>query len=120
MTIGLYCATMMFGLCVLKRFLFLVLPAISDIWNGYTKFPNIFSTKSMWYEQIYSSIVTVGCVAIALFTMLPINLIETGHAHRRHMYGYMIFQNKRDQNLTGSMYKVQGLESIPSESSSSS
>ncbi|VDN94648.1 unnamed protein product [Brugia pahangi] len=69
----------------------------------------------MWYEQIYSSVITVACVVITMHIMLPVNLIETGHAHRRHM----IFQNKRDWNLTGNMYKVQGLESIPSESSSS-
>ncbi|VDK70498.1 unnamed protein product [Onchocerca ochengi] len=73
----------------------------------------------MWYEQIYSSVITVACVAVTMFTMLPVNLIETGHKHRRYMHSYMIFQNKRDWNLTGNMYKVQGLESIPSESSSS-
>uniref|UniRef100_A0A1I8EUI5 NADH dehydrogenase [ubiquinone] 1 alpha subcomplex subunit 1 n=1 Tax=Wuchereria bancrofti TaxID=6293 RepID=A0A1I8EUI5_WUCBA len=71
----------------------------------------------MWYEQIYSSAITVACVVITMYAMLPVNLIETGHAHRRHMHGYMY--NKRDWNLTGNMYKVQGLESIPSESSSS-
>ncbi|EJW75069.1 hypothetical protein WUBG_14024 [Wuchereria bancrofti] len=34
---------------------------------------------------------------------------------KEHLRG----KNKRDWNLTGNMYKVQGLESIPSESSSS-
>lgn len=43
----------------------------------------------MWYEQIYSSILTVGCVVITMYAMLPINLIETGHVHRRHMHDYM-------------------------------
>lgn len=42
----------------------------------------------MWYEQIYSSLLTVGCVAVTMFTMLPVNLIETGHPHRRYMHGY--------------------------------
>ncbi|VDM96828.1 unnamed protein product [Thelazia callipaeda] len=74
--------------------------------------------EDMWYEQIYSSVITVGCVAITMYAMLPINLLETGHAHRRNMSKYRILLNKRDWNLTGNMYEVQGLESIPSESSS--
>ncbi|VDK88905.1 unnamed protein product [Litomosoides sigmodontis] len=89
-----------------------------DLWV-FTSWGLIFLTESMWYEQLYSSVITVGCVVITMFTMLPVNLIETGHKHRRYMGSYMIIQNKRDWNLTGNMYKVQGLESIPSESSSS-
>ncbi|VDN19626.1 unnamed protein product [Gongylonema pulchrum] len=71
----------------------------------------------MWYEQIYSGLITVGCVAITVLTMLPVNLIETGHRHRRDMTNYRILLNKRDWNLTGNMYKVKGLESVPPKSS---
>ncbi|OZC12351.1 hypothetical protein X798_00873 [Onchocerca flexuosa] len=46
--------------------------------------------KPMWYEQIYSSVITVACVAITVFTMLPVNLIETGHKHRRYMHSYIL------------------------------
>uniref|UniRef100_A0AC35UEV8 NADH dehydrogenase [ubiquinone] 1 alpha subcomplex subunit 1 n=1 Tax=Rhabditophanes sp. KR3021 TaxID=114890 RepID=A0AC35UEV8_9BILA len=69
----------------------------------------------MWFEQIYSGIITTGFVAGALYMSYPFNKIDVGRAFRRN-YGTRdrIHNSKRDHRLTGNQYVISGLESIKS------
>ncbi|VDN56209.1 unnamed protein product [Dracunculus medinensis] len=68
----------------------------------------------MWFEQIYSGIITIAFVAGACYISCPFNLLDVGRKYRRD-YGTTgrIAMSKRDHRLTGNQYVISGLDSIP-------
>ncbi|KAI6186819.1 Complex I-MWFE [Aphelenchoides besseyi] len=67
----------------------------------------------MWYEQIYSGIITATFVGLALYISGPMNKLDTGRWNRRNTATHpKIEMSKRDHRLTGNFYKINGLDSI--------
>uniref|UniRef100_A0A914VNH8 NADH dehydrogenase [ubiquinone] 1 alpha subcomplex subunit 1 n=1 Tax=Plectus sambesii TaxID=2011161 RepID=A0A914VNH8_9BILA len=68
----------------------------------------------MWWETFYSGAITLAFITGFKWQSYVTNWIDTGHHHRRcytqddrtHMW-------KRDHRLTGNMYILKGLESLP-------
>ncbi|CAD5231800.1 unnamed protein product [Bursaphelenchus xylophilus] len=70
----------------------------------------------MWYEQIYSGLLTWGLVGGALYCSGVFNYIDNGRVLRRNTACEpRIGLTKRDHNLTGNYYRITGLEAIPDE-----
>ncbi|VDD94070.1 unnamed protein product [Enterobius vermicularis] len=67
----------------------------------------------MWYEYLYSGVITVGFVAAALYTSLPFNLWGVGRPYRRNYdTSKRVELSQRDHRLTGNQYVISGLQSI--------
>lgn len=68
----------------------------------------------MWYEVIYSFGVTSAFMFGVVYMSAPFNYWDTGRWHRRWYSGIRTEQNtKRDHRLTGNMYVMSTLDSIP-------
>ncbi|MFH4976504.1 hypothetical protein AB6A40_003213 [Gnathostoma spinigerum] len=68
----------------------------------------------MWYEQMYSGVITILFVGGAIYMSWPFNIWDVGRPYRRN-YGNIrrIHLSQRDHVLTGNQYVISGLESIP-------
>ncbi|PAV68262.1 hypothetical protein WR25_11024 [Diploscapter pachys] len=64
----------------------------------------------MWFEQVWSGAITIGFVAAACHIIYPMNVLDTGHKHRRNLETVeRQHMTARDHRMFGNFYKQVGL-----------